>query len=172
MNENVIQGEININQNKGMNQDNPLNNQLIPILSMEDYIEKAKNIRITFIIPIIILSILEIAMLLISCLILFESKVDSDVLNPIFVLSFCFPISTIISIAIIYTLFKLEEPSKNIGGYVISFLIKGIMTCVSIFLLNLNTLGIILNVAILISFCISSFIYRIILIHLKRKYIK
>ena len=62
MNENVIQGEININQNKGMNQNNPLNNQLIPILSMEDYIEKAKNIRITFIIPIIILSILEIAM--------------------------------------------------------------------------------------------------------------
>ena len=88
MYENVVQGELNINQNKGMNQDNPLNNQLIPILSMEDYIEKAKNIRITFIIPIIILSILEIAMLLISCLILFESKDDSDVMSPIFVL-FC-----------------------------------------------------------------------------------
>ena len=64
MYENVVQGEININQNKGMNQDNPLNNQLIPILSMEDYIEKAKNIRITFIIPIIILSILEIAIVI------------------------------------------------------------------------------------------------------------
>ena len=30
MNENVVQGELKINQNKGMNQDNPLNNQYYP----------------------------------------------------------------------------------------------------------------------------------------------
>ena len=173
MNENVVQGESNINQNKEINQDNHLNNQLIPILPVEGFNEKAKNIRIKFIIPIIILSILDIAIQLISCFILFESEEESDIMNPILISIFLFPISTFMSIAIVIISFELKDQQlNNIKCFVILFLIKGIFTCLYIFFLNLKALGIILNVVILVSFCAISIIYQIKLLSLKKQCLK
>ena len=170
MNEYIFQGEINFNQFEGRNENIHLNNQLS---SNEYFYTNAKFLRIKFIIPIIILSILEFIFIFLAAHD-FYAKDEGDKFSIDLISAFVLPITFFISLIIILTtIFCLEYPILKIVIYVLLFIVKGFGI---IYLLeylheehfNGRIISDILIGILFISLCVCSFTYQIKLIILKK----
>ena len=168
MDENIFQEGLEFNQIHGLNQNNPLDNQLI---QNESFIRNAKILIFHFIAPIIILPILEFFIVIITVIYLYDSKDETEYEEVGFTYIIVFPISNFISIIIILTnLCCLNCPEIKIGIFIIFFLLKFIAVIFFIVLLSRYIFSVIFIIIVLISFLVCSFTLQIKLEKLKKQF--
>ena len=165
MNECILP-QNNINQIQGINQNIDLNNQLLQI---DDFNIKATNLRNKFIIPIIILPIIEFLIIIFTISVLNHSKEEAENLDISYI--FLFPFSIIISIIIILTnSFCLNYPIIKILILAFLLLIKGFCVLSFVCMLYKHIICVILIIITFISLCACSIVFQIKLIKLLDNY--